>query len=434
MKLTAKSGRGGNGCRLEARLSANEQPDLSIIENWKPLTDDPLLPLACRAKGARSVIVYETSGLMSLNGFLRAKLSSLQFAMLAKSLYSAYCRCAEAGLDASGLLLAPESVFVETHLPALRFAYLPLKAPPAQDKTAFDLLDFLATNASFVNPEDAFAKDLLLKYIRSNTVFMLSDFVAYLREAGVCDKGDGSLRKSSQVRHSELDSESQIAGQEIAGQARNDGFGSFYTACGPLLSHAQHVTEEDRPPCHTPCHTPKAYDFVAKQTGIASKQDSLAALKPAEQAFSLATQPTEKGAAAGPLRDEWQADRTAAAGADRAAAHLEVDRGTVHLSHELRLVQRRTGASFCVPETGEAALGRSESCEFTIGGNSNVSRRHAVVSSSGGAVFVCDAGSSNGSHISRAGEKIELAAGEPAALLRGDVLWLSDEALDCVLP
>ncbi len=88
-----------------------------------------------------------------------------------------------------------------------------------------------------------------------------------------------------------------------------------------------------------------------------------------------------------------------------------------------RIVRERDGLSYALGE-GDQAIGRSEACELTFGGNGNVSRRHALLHVAlDGTVLLEDLGAANGT--SAQGRRLD--PRESVELRRGDRFALADE-------
>lgn len=469
MKTRTVRDRRAGALSLSVRPQKGEAVDYALAE-WLRSADEPyLLDFSYTLEGRESELFFDLTGTEALPRYLKqARLTSAQFQSMLCAVRELLALCTKRSMATSFVRFDADMVRVAEG-GDLKLALIPLTGVPAvAANTPSELLRFLAEKSRFVVGDDARHADAVLDFVRRNAVLSLTALDGFLKEeygtvhlrsegsGGTGSQalgssslgassgrlsGSGRLREAAPARSTtgtaraaydaismvlDAPSAAEVIGRQGVSDRVRDGISGTSPTAGPrtgslgLSSATVDAALASAPPVRA---VPASGRLAATgNTGVtASGATSRDAAPTSFSAPSPASMP-----AAGP------------ASAPASVSHAQVGyaQGTTLLSIPAfgkaasasttparSLVRERDGKRFDLPNLSECVLGRSKTCDVSLEGNSNISRRHASVVCEGVDAFLVDLGSANGTAVG--GEA--LPAGERIRLTAGTSVMLADE-------
>lgn len=424
MKLKLVKNRREGTTTLAIRTTKRETLEYAQAELLK-MMGDSFLPFSYELDDKNGAsLAYDITDMIPLETYLEAELSLLQFRAMLDDVINVMEACAEHGLDTARLVLDPKLVRLNADTNRMAFAYVPVNGLPDGRETAMDLLTFIAQRASFVCQENTHDAEMLLDYLKRQTVFSSIEFKTFLEST--------AFRKGAST--------------------------SFAIPAAPLDKPVEPVAH-------------KAYDFVKAQSGALSAHEARAQQSFAEKvAFDVSEAPSGPVAHASkpalapiptpmstpapmpttapmpvptpaPTPGEFPTDKhietpaveppTAECAHDDASPSTSfLGSGQLHgafpqqvASSGFAILRLTNGLRHHIDFNRPTTLGRSKRSTVHISGNPGISRTHAVLTVDNGACVIEDQGSTNGTFV----EGVALAPFVPTALPRGTEFTLGDE-------
>lgn len=323
--------------RLATRLSTSDFPEL--LRLWREDAD-------------AGVFYYGVTGLSRLDAFARRPISLAQYRTMLESLYAVMDLCVREGLSQGNVCFDTSCVYVDER-GAMRFAFVPIECVDGIG-SALDLLLYLSgRGVRMVLPQDESARRAVADFARSRSVLPAADLGTFLAERF----GLSTCAPAVPV--------SGLAG----------GSGSLGYTGGTGYAGTTGAAKK-----------PMTFDPVAMMTGVSLQRDV---------AHGVATE-VAGTVESGPLANVAETSllgggETAHEGAIPAGAELAAGAKAV-----VMLVRESDGATYTLPDA-PVVLGRSQTCDITIAGNSALSRRHAQLDPAG--LTLTDLGSANGTFV-----------------------------------
>lgn len=422
MKLKTVENRKTHEHCLTARLTKGEELDYIQAEHLRALHDSVFLPFTYTTeRGGTTVLSYDVSDTIALNTYLGARLSLVQFRALMTDVAHAVEVCASMGFSYTEFIFDSGSVYIDAETNHLRLAYVPVAHSTHKRATVIDLLRFIAINAAFVCREDQSCSESLLDFIKRQTVFSLIELKAFI-DSGELKRGTGSRGSTaSSLDISDFSDSASKCQQASAGmEAVSTGVSPLRGSLGESLGGAG------------------IYDFVKAQAGALSAQETRLSQSLAEQvsfdvadvaAVSDVAVKTPVAAAAGVTNVAVTAPVAAAAAAAAELTDMTVATKPTGLADAMPqiacIVCVSTGERYSLSPSRKTTIGRSKRCDIHLGGNTNISRVHAILEATDEGCFVTDQGTTNKTFI--AGR--ELLAHMTELAVPGEEIVLANERL-----
>ena len=408
MKVKGIHDRKSGSQTLCVRAQRNEELDYAQAEWLKGSSEPYLIDFTYVLEASGATLYYDVTGMSTLPRYLKThSLTSAQYRSMVKTVFDAVALCTQRGFPTSSMLFDWDEVRV-TADGELRLAYVPLTGVASTRENAPSaLLNHLADRrrVGFVVADDARHAAALYDFVKRNAVLSLSACERFLAdEFGI--GGSGSLGAAA-------GSGSLSARPQRPAPARRVPARPGAEAAPPRMAFD---------PVAMLTGSSAASDIVAAQAVSSQVIDGVGGLSPtaagrvapvaaASPAAPAAPAPAEQGAPEPPL--------TTLLGGPAAPTRRE---GRV--PSRAFVVRAATGERIEVPADGAYhVVGRSVTSELTVGGNGNISRRHAELAALADGLHVRDAGSANGSFVGNR----RLAAGTEAAVGPGESFRLADE-------
>lgn len=323
--------------RLATRLSTSDFPEL--LRLWREDAD-------------AGVFYYGVTGFSRLDAFARRPISLAQYRTMLESLYAVMDLCVREGLPQGNVCFDTSCVYVDER-GAMRFAFVPFERVDGAG-SALDLLLYLGgQEVRMVLPQDGSARQAVADFARSRSVLPATDLGTFLAERFGLSTCAGAVPEGGLV-----------GGSGSLGYTGGTGYAGTTGAA----------------------KKPMTFDPVAMMTGVSLQRDV---------AHGVATE-VAGTVESGPLANVAETSllgggETAHEGAIPAGAELAAGAKAV-----VMLVRESDGATYTLPDA-PVVLGRSQTCDITIAGNSALSRRHARLDPVG--LTLTDLGSANGTFV-----------------------------------
>lgn len=323
--------------RLATRLSASDAPEL--LHLWREDAD-------------AEVFYYGVAGLSRLDVYTKRPLSLVQYRTMLESLYAVMDLCVREGLPQGNVCFDTSCVYVDER-GAMRFAFVPFERVDGAG-SALDLLLYLGgQEVRMVLPQDESARQAVADFARSRSVLPATDLGTFLAERFGLSTCAGAVPEGGLV----------------------GGSGSLGYTGGTGYTGTTGAAKK-----------PMTFDPVAMMTGVSLQRDV---------AHGVATE-VAGTVESGPLANVaetslWGGGEAVREDGVPAGAELATSAKPV-----MALVRAADGATYTLPDA-PVVLGRSQTCDITIAGNSALSRRHARLDPVG--LTLTDLGSANGTFV-----------------------------------
>lgn len=348
--------------RLATRLSASDAPEL--LHLWREDAD-------------AEVFYYGVAGLSRLDVYTKRPLSLVQYRTMLESLYAVMDLCVREGLPQGNVCFDTSCVYVDER-GAMRFAFVPFERVDGAG-SALDLLLYLGgQEVRMVLPQDESARQAVADFARSRSVLPATDLGTFLAERFGLSTCAGAVPEGGLV----------------------GGSGSLGYTGGTGYTGTTGAAKK-----------PMTFDPVAMMTGVSLQRDV---------AHGVATE-VAGTVESGPLANVAE---TSLLGGGEAVREDGVPAGAelaTSAKPVMALVRAADGATYTLPDA-PVVLGRSQTCDITIAGNSALSRRHARLDPVG--LTLTDLGSANGTFVGGA----RLAPQVSAPLAIGAMFTLANES------
>lgn len=348
--------------RLATRLSASDAPEL--LHLWREDAD-------------AEVFYYGVAGLSRLDVYTKRPLSLVQYRTMLESLYAVMDLCVREGLPQGNVCFDTSCVYVDER-GAMRFAFVPFERVDGAG-SALDLLLYLGgQEVRMVLPQDESARQAVADFARSRSVLPATDLGTFLAERFGLSTCAGAVPEGGLV----------------------GGSGSLGYTGGTGYTGATGVAKKSM-----------TFNPVAMMAGAPLRQDVARGVA-AEVAGTVESGPLANVAETSLLGGgEAVREDGVPAGAELATSAKPV----------MALVRAADGATYTLPDA-PVVLGRSQTCDITIAGNSALSRRHARLDPVG--LTLTDLGSANGTFVGGA----RLAPQVSAPLAIGAMFTLANDS------
>lgn len=348
--------------RLATRLSASDAPEL--LHLWREDAD-------------AEVFYYGVAGLSRLDVYTKRPLSLVQYRTMLESLYAVMDLCVREGLPQGNVCFDTSCVYVDER-GAMRFAFVPFERVDGAG-SALDLLLYLGgQEVRMVLPQDESARQAVADFARSRSVLPATDLGTFLAERFGLSTCAGAVPEGGLV----------------------GGSGSLGYTGGTGYTGTTGAAKK-----------PMTFDPVAMMTGVSLQRDV---------AHGVATE-VAGTVESGPLANVAE---TSLLGGGEAVREDGVPAGAelaTSAKPVMALVRAADGATYTLPDA-PVVLGRSQTCDITIAGNSALSRRHARLDPVG--LTLTDLGSANGTFVGG----VRLAPQVSAPLAIGAMFTLANES------
>lgn len=332
---------------LSIRLTKGEKFEYVQAEVLNQGGKQSFLRFVYEQKKSSPIFYYDTTGLVSVETYLEAKLSLNQFNSLLENIVTLVEECTKNNLDYQSVLYDHDRVFFDADAAELRFIYVPASGLKENRANILSFLREVAQTTSFICEDDQIHANNLLDFLQRQAVFSLLKFQEYL-----------SMEKLP--RREKLDSLQNTAQAYKTKIAQTSGS--------------------------------KKFNFMKSQTGNPSsldirEQQSLAekiASDVSDAPSKPITEPTN-GVVNTPKSSATLLSSTVAPSLPLAASVVPL---------RFHLVRLSTMHRFELPE-GKTSLGRSSKCNITLKGNNNISRNHAYIEVQNNTCFLVDQNSTN---------------------------------------
>lgn len=323
--------------RLATRLSTSDFPEL--LRLWREDAD-------------AGVFYYGVTGFSRLDAFARRPISLAQYRTMLESLYAVMDLCVREGLPQGNVCFDTSCVYVDER-GAMRFAFVPFERVDGAG-SALDLLLYLGgQEVRMVLPQDESARQAVADFARSRSVLPATDLGTFLAERFGLSTCAGAVPEGGLV-----------GGSGSLGYTGGTGYAGTTGAA----------------------KKPMTFDPVAMMTGVSLQRDV---------AHGVATE-VAGTVESGPLANVAE---TSLLGGGEAVREDGVPAGAelaTSAKPVMALVRESDGATYTLPDA-PVVLGRSQTCDITIAGNSALSRRHAQLDPAG--LTLTDLGSANGTFV-----------------------------------
>lgn len=353
--------------RLATRLSTSDFPEL--LRLWREDAD-------------AGVFYYGVTGFSRLDAFARRPISLAQYRTMLESLYAVMDLCVREGLPQGNVCFDTSCVYVDER-GAMRFAFVPFERVDGAG-SALDLLLYLGgQEVRMVLPQDESARQAVADFARSRSVLPAADLGTFLAERFGLSTCAGAVPEGGLV----------------------GGSGSLGYTGGTGYTGTTGAAKK-----------PMTFDPVAMMTGVSLQRDV---------AHGVATE-VAGTVESGPLANVAE---TSLLGGGETAHEGAIPAGAEPVASSkpvVVLVREADGATYMLPDA-PVVLGRSQTCDITIAGNSALSRRHARLDPVG--LTLTDLGSANGTFVD--GARLSPQVSTPLAI--GAMLTLANEGFRVVV-
>ena len=392
--------------QLVLKTGKGETLDYAQAECLRTASSNRLLPF-CYETGRRDAtqLAFDITDTVPLDTYLKAALSLSQFHALLDDVVDSFEVCGRLGLDPGRMLCDPAHVRLDANGNRVSFAYLPVQGLASDRATTMDLLRHIAERASFVCEEDQREADALLDYLKRQTVFSAVEFKEFVRggaanasanRAAGENKAEESGKTTLKATYDFVRSQSgSLSVEEI--RARRT-FAESVAADVGAAPKTQRASDAD----------------FSAPTGSTAPTDAVA--QPSAAAQRDAAKPLPAEAAAPPCDADPAPHATMLLGSETGGQRQQA-------AEAPQLVRLADNTRYPVRPCGQTVVGRSRSCEISIDGNPNVSRRHVTLEVRDGVCFVTDEGALNRTYVD--GEPLDPHVRVPLA--QGSILRLADE-------
>lgn len=352
------------------------------LATWLSTSDVPELLHLWREDADAGVFYYGVAGLSRLDVFTKRPLSLVQYRTMLESLHAVMDLCVREGLPQGNVCFDASCVYVDER-GAMRFAFVPFECVDGAGSALDLLLHLSGRGVRMVLPQDESARRAVADFARSRSVLPAADLGAFLAERF----GLSSCAPAAPV--------SGLVG----------GSGSLGYTGGTGSTGATGVAKKSM-----------TFNPVAMMAGAPLRQDVARGVA-AEVAGTVESGPLANVAetsllgGGGAVREDG-----VSAGAEPVASSKPV----------VVLVREADGATYMLPDA-PVVLGRSQTCDITIAGNSALSRRHARLDPVG--LTLTDLGSANGTFVD--GARLSPQVSTPLAI--GAMLTLANEGFRVVV-
>lgn len=323
--------------RLATRLSASDAPEL--LHLWREDAD-------------AEVFYYGVAGLSRLDVYTKRPLSLVQYRTMLESLYAVMNLCVREGLPQGNVCFDTSCVYVDER-GAMRFAFVPFERVDGAG-SALDLMLYLGgQEVRMVLPQDESARQAVADFARSRSVLPAADLGTFLAERFGLSTCAGAVPEGGLV-----------GGSGSLGYTGGTGYTGTTGAAKKSMT----------------------FNPVAMMTGVSLQRDV---------AHGVATE-VAGTVESGPLANVAE---TSLLGGGEAVREDGVPAGAelaTSAKPVMALVRAADGATYTLPDA-PVVLGRSQTCDITIAGNSALSRRHARLDPVG--LTLTDLGSANGTFV-----------------------------------
>lgn len=323
--------------RLATRLSASDAPEL--LHLWREDAD-------------AEVFYYGVAGLSRLDVYTKRPLSLVQYRTMLESLYAVMNLCVREGLPQGNVCFDTSCVYVDER-GAMRFAFVPFERVDGAG-SALDLLLYLGgQEVRMVLPQDESARQAVADFARSRSVLPAADLGTFLAERFGLSTCAGAVPEGGLV-----------GGSGSLGYTGGTGYTGTTGAAKKSMT----------------------FNPVAMMTGVSLQRDV---------AHGVATE-VAGTVESGPLANVAE---TSLLGGGEAVREDGVPAGAelaTSAKPVMALVRAADGATYTLPDA-PVVLGRSQTCDIAIAGNSALSRRHARLDPVG--LTLTDLGSANGTFV-----------------------------------
>ena len=323
--------------RLATRLSVSDAPEL--LHLWREDAD-------------AEVFYYGVAGLSRLDVYTKRPLSLVQYRTMLESLYAVMNLCVREGLPQGNVCFDTSCVYVDER-GAMRFAFVPFERVDGAG-SALDLLLYLGgQEVRMVLPQDESARQAVADFARSRSVLPAADLGTFLAERFGLSTCAGAVPEGGLV-----------GGSGSLGYTGGTGYTGTTGAAKKSMT----------------------FNPVAMMTGVSLQRDV---------AHGVATE-VAGTVESGPLANVAE---TSLLGGGEAVREDGVPAGAelaTSAKPVMALVRAADGATYTLPDA-PVVLGRSQTCDITIAGNSALSRRHAQLDPAG--LTLTDLGSANGTFV-----------------------------------
>ena len=348
--------------RLATRLSASDAPEL--LHLWREDAD-------------AEVFYYGVAGLSRLDVYTKRPLSLVQYRTMLESLYAVMNLCVREGLPQGNVCFDTSCVYVDER-GAMRFAFVPFERVDGAG-SALDLLLYLGgQEVRMVLPQDESARQAVADFARSRSVLPAADLGTFLAERFGLSTCAGAVPEGGLV-----------GGSGSLGYTGGTGYAGTTGAA----------------------KKPMTFDPVAMMTGVSLQRDV---------AHGVATE-VAGTVESGPLANVAETSLLGGGGMPcEEGVAADVER-IPSARRAVVLVRAADGATYTLPDA-PVVLGRSQTCDIAIAGNSALSRRHARLDPVG--LTLTDLGSANGTFVGG----VRLAPQVSAPLAIGAMFTLANES------
>ena len=352
------------------------------LATWLSTSDVPELLHLWREDADAGVFYYGVAGLSRLDVFTKRPLSLVQYRTMLESLHAVMDLCVREGLPQGNVCFDTSCVYVDER-GAMRFAFVPFERVDGAG-SALDLLLYLGgQEVRMVLPQDESARQAVADFARSRSVLPATDLGTFLAERFGLSTCAGAVPEGGLV----------------------GGSGSLGYTGGTGYTGTTGAAKK-----------PMTFDPVAMMTGVSLQRDV---------AHGVATE-VAGTVESGPLANVAETSLLGGGGAVREDGVSAGVEPVASAKPVVVLVREADGATYMLPDA-PVVLGRSQTCDITIAGNSALSRRHARLDPVG--LTLTDLGSANGTFVD--GARLSPQVSTPLAI--GAMLTLANEGFRVVV-
>lgn len=322
------------------------------LATWLSTSDVPELLHLWREDADAGVFYYGVAGLSRLDVFTKRPLSLVQYRTMLESLHAVMDLCVREGLPQGNVCFDASCVYVDER-GAMRFAFVPFECVDGVGSALDLLLHLSGRGVRMVLPQDESARQAVADFARSRSVLPAADLGTFLAERFGLSTCAPAVPVSG-----------------LAGGSGSLGYTGGTGPTGATGAAKKSMT----------------FDPVAMMTGVSLQRDV---------AHGVATE-VAGTVESGPLANVAE---TSLLGGGEAVREDGVPAGVEPVASAkpvMALVRESDGATYTLPDA-PVVLGRSQTCDITIAGNSALSRRHAQLDPAG--LTLTDLGSANGTFV-----------------------------------
>lgn len=483
MKIKAIHNRKEKTDTLTVKTTKGEKLEYAQAELLHQGTIDSFLPFSYEEEKDGVLFSYDTTDLVQMKTYLKAKLSLNQFHSLLNDVITVVECCGNNNLLYTNMLFELDRVFLDPEKNKVRFAYIPASGMKEARSTISDFLRLVATQVTFICEEDRMHAHDLIDFLQRQTVFSLVDFESYIDRGQMKRREDIGLEAISteeperneskgfdflKTQANSVSSREVRANQTLAEQISFDvadtpseptnGNASSIASFPPpassnVVSHPSAAHQESGdlssgPLIETPLIsgplTPEpptseptlAEPFNSEQSSSGPLDSESAIFRPltsgpltsgpltpsspiAEVPSSYAPPTYAPPAYAPPVSTQSAYTPPVGSPVMQAPAGNPVSVP----AQPYYLVRHSNMQRTLLPVGRDVSVGRSSRCDIPIKGNTNISREHARFRVEGDRCFIVDLNSTNKCYVS--GNALN--GGATAEITRGSTIKLADE-------